>query len=195
MKKCYNLGMQKPRKKPRYSCFDYAIFLMGRKSYAYNEMATKLLTRGYEEEEVNGAVARLKELGYLDDALFAKSRVRSRADFSRWGKNKIRQELQKKGIASEHIDAALEFWEEGADELVEGEVSSNSWMDNAKELMMKKYGEWPSELPMQADSSLSWEDRQEHMKQVQKEKSRRINFLIRRGFSLEEAQAAFDACA
>lgn len=181
------------RKKPSYSSFDYAIFLLGRKPYPFKEMYDKLIQRGYSEKETQDATSRLKELGYLDDALFAKNRVRSRADFSSWGKSKIIQELKQKGVAAEHIENAISFWEEGADEWVQGEVSSNSWKDNAVDLLQRKYGAWPEDLPLDAPLGTNWEEKQAHFKEVQKEKSRRINFLIRRGFSIEEAQAAFEA--
>jgi regulatory protein len=42
-------------------------------------MRRKLGRRGYTEEDVEGAVARLVELGYLDDRVFAEGYVRRRS--------------------------------------------------------------------------------------------------------------------
>ena len=55
--------MKKNSRKPRYSCFDYAIFLLGRQSYAFETMKEKLVKRGYDEDEVVEATDRLKDLG------------------------------------------------------------------------------------------------------------------------------------
>ena len=59
-------------------------------------MRQKLARRGYEEDEVGSAMARLNEIGYLDDAAFARGLVRHRS--ATRGSLAVSAELAAKGI-------------------------------------------------------------------------------------------------
>ena len=59
-------------------------------------MRQKLARRGYEEDEVGSAMARLTEMGYLDDAAFARGLVRQRS--ATRGSLAVSAELAAKGI-------------------------------------------------------------------------------------------------
>ena len=59
-------------------------------------MRQKLARRGYEEDEVGSAMARLTEIGYLDDAAFARGLVRHRS--ATRGSLAVSAELAAKGI-------------------------------------------------------------------------------------------------
>ncbi len=59
-------------------------------------MRQKLARRGYEEDEVGPAMARLTEMGYLDDAAFARGLVRHRS--ATRGSLAVSAELAAKGI-------------------------------------------------------------------------------------------------
>ena len=61
------------------SAFDAGIRLLARRAHSRVELRRKLARRGYDADEVRGAVARLSELGYLDDASFAVGHVRRRS--------------------------------------------------------------------------------------------------------------------
>jgi len=161
--------------------------MMGRRPFSEKEMQAKLLQKHYAEEEVAETMARLNELGYLNDAKFASERVRSRAELYGWGAQRIKQELKQKGVDSATVTQAVEAFEEGnADE----GKDPHDWQQKADDLLARKFGVWPEELMPDPDESYDWEAKQQHMKEVQKEKQRRLNFLIRRGFSYEQAQQA-----
>ena len=107
------MGRTSSRKKaPAGSAVDAGLRLLGRRAHSRAELRQKLTRRGYEPEDVQGALARLAELGYLDDAAFARGLVRRRSG-SR-GALALAAELAAKGIDREGTAAALAGLEEDA---------------------------------------------------------------------------------
>jgi len=88
-----------------------------RRDYGVDELRTRLLQRGAEEDAVDETVERLLAAGYLDDKRFALSRVRQRRDFGPRGRSFIRRELRELKVADDIILEALE--EEYSEELEE----------------------------------------------------------------------------
>jgi regulatory protein len=84
---------------------DAGIRLLARRAHSQREMWRKLLRRGYEEDEVRGAIARLAELGYLDDATFAAGHVRRRS--TTLGPLALSAELAARGVDRHLAGAAL----------------------------------------------------------------------------------------
>jgi regulatory protein len=68
-------------------------------------MRQKLARRGYEEGEVGSAMARLTEMGYLDDTAFAQGLVRRRS--ATRGSLAVAAELTAKGIDRQGTAEAL----------------------------------------------------------------------------------------
>ncbi len=68
-------------------------------------MRQKLGRRGYEEDEVGSALARLTEMGYLDDAAFARGLVRRRS--ASRGSLAVSAELAARGIDRQGSAEAL----------------------------------------------------------------------------------------
>jgi regulatory protein len=77
------------------------------------EVRRRLLTHGYRPELVEGCVARLLDLGILDDAAFARTWVESRDRARPRGERALRSELARKGIDREVSDEVLEERDEG----------------------------------------------------------------------------------
>lgn len=71
------------------------------------EVRRRLATAGYRTELVDRAVARLCDLGILDDATFARSWIESRDRARPRGERALRQELQLKGIDRVIVDELL----------------------------------------------------------------------------------------
>ncbi len=84
---------------------DAALTLLTLRPHSRRELELKLARRAHEPEEVASALARLVELGYLDDAAFARAVVISRA--RRRGARAIAAELRAKGVSREDAEAAL----------------------------------------------------------------------------------------
>ena len=62
------------------------------------EVRRRVLLHGYRPDLVEGAIERLRELGMIDDAAFAKAWVESRDRARPRGERALRQELARKGI-------------------------------------------------------------------------------------------------
>jgi regulatory protein len=64
--------------------------------------------RGFRREAVDHAVQRMRELGYLNDAAFARLWVESRQAATPRSKRALAFELSRRGVAREELDTALE---------------------------------------------------------------------------------------
>jgi regulatory protein len=72
-----------------------------------HEVRRRLGGAGYRTDLVEGAIARMTELGMLDDEVFARAWVESRDRARPRGERAIREELRLKGIDRETIDVVL----------------------------------------------------------------------------------------
>ncbi len=88
-----------------------ALRRLGQRPYTAHEIAQYLVTRHYEQGEVAQALARLGELGYLDDLEAARATVRYRLRHPR-GRRLVAQELYRRGIDQETVSAALADYDE-----------------------------------------------------------------------------------
>jgi regulatory protein len=95
--------------------------MLARRPYSVAEMRRALAKKYPNSNDVGTAIARLRELHYLDDKKFAEhyasSLVRNRA----FGRQRIRRELKAKLVDYGHIEPALDeaFAETGERELLE----------------------------------------------------------------------------
>ena len=177
------------KRKPKMSAFDKAVFLLSRRGYAVKELHEALIKKNYEEHVVDETIEMLLENRYLDDKRYAYERIRSRATLSKWGKKRIHMELQKKGVAEYIILSGFERFESGEDERLNEEYD---WQKEAFELLLRKYGAWPEEIKQAIDDAKDWDEKQIALKESQKQQAKRINFLLRRGFTNEQAKKAFE---
>lgn len=72
------------------------------------EVRTRLNRAGYRPDLVEGAIARLTELGMLDDEAFAKAWVESRDRARPRGARALRAELRTKGVDKAVVDETME---------------------------------------------------------------------------------------
>jgi len=92
--------------------FDYAVKALGRSMRSEAELRRLMKMR--VEPGANGEVAiaavvvRLKDYGYLDDAVFAETYARLRQENQKFGVRRVRQDMQQKGLASTLITETLE---------------------------------------------------------------------------------------
>ena len=77
------------------------------RSRSVSEVRRRLGGAGYQFALVEGAIARMTELGMLDDEAFARTWVESRDRARPRGERAIREELRTKGIDREIIDLVL----------------------------------------------------------------------------------------
>ena len=72
-----------------------------------DEVRHRLREAGYRDNLVEGALRRLTELGFLDDAGFARTWVESRDRVRPRGVRALRDELRRMGVAAADIEGAL----------------------------------------------------------------------------------------
>ncbi|MFI5225936.1 MAG: regulatory protein RecX [Candidatus Limnocylindrales bacterium] len=95
-----------------------ARFLEAR-SRSVTEVRRRLTQAGYRPELVDGATARLLELGVLDDEAFTRAWVESRDRARPRGERAIREELRSKGIERATVDLVLDERRDAASELAD----------------------------------------------------------------------------
>jgi regulatory protein len=99
--------------------------LLARRAYSIAEMRRALTRRSDSAEAVAEAIARLRQLGYLDDQKFAEQQAGALRRNRAFGPRRIVRELKAKGVNYRFIDAAVEhaFEEVGEHELLEQVLS------------------------------------------------------------------------
>ena len=87
--------------------FERGLAALRRRERGTAELAEWLTARGFAHAEVGTAIARLTEVGELDDLRFATRFAEDKRDLRGWGPERIREVLAARGIARELIDSAL----------------------------------------------------------------------------------------
>ena len=95
--------------------------MMARRPYSIAELRRALERKCPKSEDIDAAIARLGELGYLDDRKFAEQYAYSLAQNRAFGPHRLRRELKAKMVNSQEIDAAVEhaYHETPAESLLE----------------------------------------------------------------------------
>ena len=85
-----------------------ALRFLEARSRSVSEVRRRLRQAGYPSELIEAAIARLTDIGFLDDAAFARAWLESRDRARPRGERALRLELRQKGVAREVSDAALD---------------------------------------------------------------------------------------
>lgn len=93
-----------------------AVRALMRRAHSIHEMKKYLEQRAEDANQVKPVLARLRELKYLDDARYAHDFARTHAKLRRQGRFRITRELRARGVADQHIEAALDKVFEETDE-------------------------------------------------------------------------------
>lgn len=107
--------MKKPSKP-----LEYALKLLGQRSYSEKKLREKLARREIQTGEIERVLVKLKELGFIDDYKFACAFIESAQNIRLTGQRKIYWQLIKKGISTEVAKEALEksYQRESEEEVV-----------------------------------------------------------------------------
>src|SRR5579872_5541493 len=85
-----------------------ALRMLARRPYSLGEMRQALEKKFPKNEAIREAIARLRELGYLDDRKFAEQYAYSLAQNRAFGPHRLRRELKAKAINPQEIERAIE---------------------------------------------------------------------------------------
>ena len=118
---------------------DAAARFLEARSRSVAEVRRRLTGAGYRAELVDGAIARMVELGMLDDDTFARAWVESRDRARPRGERAIREELRLKGVDRAVIDQVLQERRSGSAQGEEPNAheSLNPDQDAAERLIAK----------------------------------------------------------
>jgi regulatory protein len=71
------------------------------------ELRTVLERKRVEPAAIDAAVRELQETGWLDDARYAERFAEDKRALEHWGSERIERDLRRRGVADEHVQAAL----------------------------------------------------------------------------------------
>jgi regulatory protein len=97
--------------------YDYAVAALARRSLTVAELRKRLERRAARPEDVDEAIHRLRELGYLDDAQLAESYARFRRDYEGLGRLRILRDLERRGVARKVAEKTVRQTFRDTDEL------------------------------------------------------------------------------
>lgn len=84
-----------------------AFDLIAYRSRSSHELTQRLRRDGFEESAIEAALARVRELGYIDDRAFAREFASSRLASKGFGPHRIARELRARGIDGRIVDDVI----------------------------------------------------------------------------------------
>lgn len=121
--------MKAERGKPERSAEATALALLAGREHSRLELSRKLQQRGFEAEDIDAALSRMTEYGYLDDARAAAARLASGLRKGH-GPGRIRADLRGAGLDSNGLKTQ-------ADE------AAVDWCAEARRVASKRFGDAP----------------------------------------------------
>ena len=85
-----------------------ALKMLGRRELSERQVRQRLARRGYEEDAIDSAIARLTRDGSLDDARAAHAMAHAETSFKKRGKLRVKRRLETAGIAPDVAQRAIQ---------------------------------------------------------------------------------------
>lgn len=95
-------------------CLDAALQLLSYRPRSESEMRLRLGQRGFDDNSIERAMVRLREMGLLDDGAFARYWVDNRDTFSPRSRRLLHLELRRKGVDTDIINEVVAGIDESA---------------------------------------------------------------------------------
>ena len=124
----------------QHDAFETALRALRSRDQSVAELARRLESRGVGEEERTDVLERLDRAGYVDDASFAQRRDAALAERGS-GDALIRDDLERRGIAAELVDAAVESLEPELERVARIVERRGSSAKTARYLAARGFGE------------------------------------------------------
>jgi len=107
---------RKPKLFQNEELLNYAVRALGGRAQSTGELREKLRRRAARAEAVDAGLAKLKELGYLDDKRFAESYAAARLENQGLGKMRVLRDLRQRRIAPQLAEQVTEKTYQETDE-------------------------------------------------------------------------------
>ena len=116
-----------------------ALRRLGRRDHSVTEMRRALRRKGFGPQQIQDAISRLSQAGYLDDSSFAERFARSRMSSRGQGRNRVRADLRARGVQADTAEAALDraLAEVSEAEALDG-VARSYWRQRARDLPARR---------------------------------------------------------
>jgi len=106
----------KPKKLDENALWSYALRALGQRAHSSNELRQKLARRAQSPSDLNAALAKLREYGFLDDGKFSDAFAAARLQNRGFGRVRVLRELRSKRVAPSLAERAVEKAFSGTDE-------------------------------------------------------------------------------
>mmetsp|Transcript_25692 Transcript_25692/g.48722 ORF Transcript_25692/g.48722 Transcript_25692/m.48722 type:complete len:308 (+) Transcript_25692:46-969(+) len=111
--------------------------LVSRRMYTRHELAQKLVSKNYSQEDVDASIAYLQELGLMNDKQYTVAYARMKWRTSKWAASRTRAALQQKGVLPADLESGLA--EAFVDLEPQADQDEGGWM---KELLRASRAQW-----------------------------------------------------
>jgi len=99
--------LKKPRKLAAEELFEYAVKLLGIRGYSTGDLRAKLRLKAALPADIDPTVARLKDIGYLNDQQYAESYASFRVENEGFGRMRVLNDLRAHRIQGNMADQAV----------------------------------------------------------------------------------------
>ncbi len=110
-------GDRRPKKLEGEALWNYALRALSARALSVAEMRARLAARADRPEEANEVMARLRDLGLLDDVRFAEQFASARLENEGFGQGRVLSDLHRRRVASTVARRAVGAVFEHADEV------------------------------------------------------------------------------
>lgn len=97
--------------------WDYALKLLSGRALSLSETRLKLRRKALNAADVDGVLAKLREYGYLNDAVFAEHFAAMRKENQGLGRSRVARDLRQRRVSSTVAEKAVAAAFEGSDEV------------------------------------------------------------------------------
>ena len=119
---------------------DQALRFLTYRQRSKKEIINKLKEKGFSENIIENTLAYLKEYNLIDDLEFARSFVNDKINLNKFGPERIKYELYRKGISPEIIEEVLAEDEEYDRGLVLARKKLSSYKNDNRDAKYRKLG-------------------------------------------------------
>ncbi len=107
---------RRPRRLNADALWEYALKSLGARAHSIGELREKLRRRAARAGDIEGVLAKLKDVGYLDDKRYAESFASARLSNERLGRMRVTRELRARRVAPALAERIVEKVYQGVDE-------------------------------------------------------------------------------
>jgi len=96
------------REEGRFAVKSYMMRRLGSRDHSRKELFTKAIRKEYPKNIIENVLDELEEKGYLNDISFAEKFAQDKSHLNKWGPNKIKAHLYKKGIPGDVAEQSIQ---------------------------------------------------------------------------------------